>query len=118
MGPYMYDCEYQIEKGCSKDIIIKIKTLNEEAYTHGSSDACYLAISSDRTAESAVLQVEMTWDSEIQAYTATLSPAQTGTLKGDARYWMSAKLVTSTGTYPALKMSAVYINPDNVTVPT
>lgn len=118
MGPYMYDCEYKIEKGCSKDIIIKIKTLNDEAYTHGSSDVCYLAISSDRTAESAVLQIEMTWNSEIGAYTATLSPAQTGALKGDARYWMSSKLVTSAGTYPALKMTAVYINPDNVTVPT
>lgn len=118
MGTYMYDCDYQIEKGCSKDIIIKIRTLNDEAYTHGSSDACYLAISSDRTAESAVLQVAMIWDSEIQAYKATLSPAQTGALKGDARYWMSAKLVTSEGTYPALKMAAVYINPDNVTVPT
>lgn len=114
---YIHNCDYEIHRGCSEDIMIRIKKINNEDYTYENGDKVYLAVTKDRTREGRVFQVELNWDSSIQRFAGGFTPEQTSLLNGDGRYWMDAKLVTSSKVWSVLEMKSVYVIPDSATVP-
>lgn len=114
---YIHNCDYEIHRGCSEDLMIRIKRADNTDYVYKNGDKVYLAVTKDRTREGKVFQVELTWNQELQRFVGEFTPEQTSQLNGDGIYYMDAKLVTSSKVWPALEMKSLYVIPDAATIP-
>lgn len=101
----------KIYQGASKPLAMKLYDRKDVPHAYSAEDKVIIAISSTRNRNGLVLQVEMTYSPLKQRYEVTLTPDQTKLLKGDERYWIDGKAITSAGTAPVLPITEVEVIP-------